>query len=328
MFRKFGIVSIVTIFAFAVNAQETLPSFTLINKGNHRIICSWTNPYGDGIKQLTIQRSSDSLKNFKSILTLPDPTVPQNGYVDTKAPEEQMFYRIYIQLDSGKYIFSPAKRPFVDSARRVPMRPPAEIKPAEEPRKPEVEEPKKPVTTDPQKTVTTESKNEIKKPTTESPKIKEPVKKEIKEIVKPVEIPEKIFFIKRRDTVIAQVGEKSIKHYRDSIQYKTKDSLGLTIGDTLFIKAFIPKIIYKPSKYIFTEKDGNVKILLPDATVKKYQIKFYDENGNPLFDIKLIKDPVLILDKANFMKSGWFKFDLLEEGKIIESHKLFIPKDF
>ncbi len=325
MFRKIGIVFIVSLFAFAVNAQETLPSFTLINKGNHRIICSWTNPYGDGIKQLTIQRSSDSLKNFKSILTLPDPTVPQNGYVDTKAPEEQMFYRIYIQLDSGKYIFSPAKRPFVDSARRVSMCPPSEIKPTEEPKKPEVVDPKKPINTEPQKPVTEEPKTEMKKPVTEPAKIKEPEKKEI---IKPKEIPEKIFFVKRRDTVIAQVGEKSMKRYRDSIQYKTKDSLGLTIGDTLFIKAFVPKIVYKPSKYIFTEKDGNVRIVLPDAVVKKYQIKFYDEEGNPLFDIKLIKDPVLILDKANFMKSGWFKFDLLEEGKIIESHKLFIPKDF
>lgn len=317
MFRQIGILLIFIAFAFTATAQETLPSFTLINKGNNRIICSWTNPYGDGIKQLTIQRSSDSLKNFKSILTLPDPTVPQNGYVDTKAPAEQMFYRIYILLDSGKYIFSPSKRPFVDSIRRITTRP-KEIKPEdataqEEPK----DEPKRPVGEEP--------KLDIKKTPTDEIKIKDP---DNKNILKLKEVPERIFFIKRRDSIVGLVGEKALKKYKDSVQFKTKDTLGISIADTVFIKAFVPKVVYKPSRFVFTEKDGNVKILLPDALTKKYSIRFFDENNTALFEIKQIRDKVLLLDKSNFMRSGWFKFELVEDGQVIETHKLFIPKDF
>src|SRR5205085_2327143 len=65
--------------------------------------------------QITIQRSFDSLKNFKSILTVADPTIPENGYVDTKATNDHMFYRLYIMLDKGVFLFSDPKKPKFDS---------------------------------------------------------------------------------------------------------------------------------------------------------------------------------------------------------------------
>lgn len=98
-----------------IQAQDTLPKFTLSNAGNNRIIISWTNTF-QTIKQISIQRSYDSLSGYKSIMTVPDPDIPQNGYVDTKAPHDHMFYRIYIMLDKGAYLFSNAKKPVVDSA--------------------------------------------------------------------------------------------------------------------------------------------------------------------------------------------------------------------
>ena len=85
MLRQFGILLLISLLHFVTEAQDTLPYFTLLNRGNNRIIVSWNNPYDKGIHQLSIQRSADSTKNFKTILTLPDPTVPQNGYADTKA---------------------------------------------------------------------------------------------------------------------------------------------------------------------------------------------------------------------------------------------------
>ncbi|HSC36537.1 MAG TPA: hypothetical protein VLD19_01650, partial [Chitinophagaceae bacterium] len=99
MFRQIGILLMISIGALTTVAQDTLPKFTLVNKGNGRIIISWTSPYKSSVHQLSIQRSFDSTRNFKTILTLPDPTVPQNGYVDTKAPTEHMFYRLFILLD-------------------------------------------------------------------------------------------------------------------------------------------------------------------------------------------------------------------------------------
>jgi hypothetical protein len=98
--------------------------------------------------------------------------------------------------------------------------------------------------------------------------------------------------------------------------------------DTIVVKPFVPKEVFKPSIYVFTEKEGNVSIALPDAAVKHYSVKFFDEKNNPIFEINKIKESPLILDKANFLRSGWFRFELYEDGKLKEKNKFFIPKDF
>ena len=329
MLRQFGILILISCTSFVASAQDTLPSFTLVNKGSHRIIISWSNTY-ENIRQLSIQRSSDSIKNFKSILTLPDPTVPQNGYVDAKATTDSMYYRLYILLDSGKYVFTKSKRPVWDTIRIKEK--PKETRVAElpvfEPSKPEttkvaVDEPK----TEPGKPVVTEvakTREPVKEPT------KEPAKKETPkpEVVKPKEVPEKFFYVKRNDSVIAQLPEKSLRRFRDSMTLKTKDTISFTPPDTLVIKPFLVKFVYKTSKFVFTEKDGNIRIALPQAEEKKYTIKFFDELNTPVFEIKQIKQSVLTLDKSNFIHSGWFKFDLYEDGILKERSKVYVPKDF
>src|SRR5688500_15072660 len=87
-------------FCFGKNvlAQDTLPKFSLRNVGNKRIVVEWKNRF-ENIKQISIQRSADSSRNFKTILTIADPSLPANGYLDTKAPADNMFYRLYIMLD-------------------------------------------------------------------------------------------------------------------------------------------------------------------------------------------------------------------------------------
>jgi hypothetical protein len=299
MFRQTGLLLLVVLLVMTASAQDTLPKFTLVNKGNNRVVVSWTNTYRTAIRQLTIQRSADSTKNFTSILTLPDPTVPQNGYVDTKAPNGRMFYRLYILLDSGKYIFSKSRRPFQDT---IKLKPVVKETPAVNQR------------------IQEELKADNKKNAADDPVAKEPVK--------PKEIPERMIYIKKRDTLLGQIGERSIRRFKDSIATKTKDTLSFNTADTIVIKNFIPKEVYKPSRFVFTEKDGNVKIALPDAASKKYTIKFFDEYNAPVLEIKQVKDSVLILDKANFMHAGWFKFELMEDGVLKEKHRLFIPKDF
>jgi len=310
MLRKIGILLLLAFFHFVAAAQDTLPSFTLVNKGSNRIIISWSNPYDKGIHQLSIQRSFDSTKNFKSILTLPDPTVPQNGYADTKATTDHMFYRLYILLDSGKYVFSKAKKPVLDTVKiQASVKQPTPVEtPAYEPPKPEP----------------------VKIVPVETPKPKEPVKKEIikPEVIKPKEIPERMIFIKKRDTLIGQVGERSVRHFRDSLANRTKDTISFSTADTILIRPFVPKEVYRPSKYVFTEKDGNVKILLPQAEEKKYTIRFMDETHIQVLEIKQIKDPVLTLDKSNFIHAGWFTFELYEDGLLKEKNKLFITREF
>lgn len=294
-------------------AQDTLPKFTLLNKGNGRIIVSWTNPYKDAVHQLSIQRSSDSTRNFKTILTLPDPTVPQNGYVDTKAPAGNVFYRLFILLDSGKYQFSVSKRPVPDTAKAVA--PPPEQPVSQRIQETPKAEPKRPLAQLPPQPAGNNTEDR-------------PVKDTAKVVIKPKEIPERIFFVKKRDTLIAQVGERSLKRFKDSIAFRTKDTLSFNTADTIVIKPFVPKEVYKPSKWVFTEKDGNIRIALPDAATHKYSLKFFEDSNAPVFEIKQIKDSSLILDKANFLHSGWFKFELYEEGVLKEKNKFFIPKDF
>jgi hypothetical protein len=57
-------------------------------------------------------------------------------------------------------------------------------------------------------------------------------------------------------------------------------------------------------------------------------VSFFEENKRPLFEIKEVRSNSLTVDKSNFVHSGWFWFELFEDGKLKERHKIFIPKDF
>jgi hypothetical protein len=98
------------------HAQDTLPNFSVKNIGNNRIVISWVNNY-QLVKQISIQRSVDSLRNYRTILTVPDPMNKSNGYVDVKAPNDQSFYRLFIVLNGAMFVFSPVKKPLLDTAK-------------------------------------------------------------------------------------------------------------------------------------------------------------------------------------------------------------------
>ncbi|HTH32114.1 MAG TPA: hypothetical protein VL946_12265 [Lacibacter sp.] len=89
-----------------------------------------------------------------------------------------------------------------------------------------------------------------------------------------------------------------------------------------------PKPVWVPSNYIFTGDDGNPVIRIPNALSKKYSVRFLKENGAQLFVIPKITDTYLTLDKVNFMKSGWYHFELFEDGKLKEKNKFLITRDY
>ncbi len=217
-----------------LQAQDTLPRFSLKNVGNNRIIIGWTNNFST-IRQISIQRSFDSLNNFKTILTVPDPSTPQNGYVDTKAVNDHMFYRIYVMLDKGIYLFSEAKKPVPDSLDHTAI-----------------------------------TNNKIDNP------------------------------------------------YRI-------DSIGMPNPGN----KNRPNNTFLPSLYVYTNKDGYVRISLPDKEkAKKYSIKFFEEDGSFMFELKDIKERDFKIDKADFYHAGWFLFELYEDGKLLEKHKFYLEKEF
>lgn len=82
-----------------------------------------------------------------------------------------------------------------------------------------------------------------------------------------------------------------------------------------------------PSNKIFTAKDNNIVINLPDAVYKKYQVKFYDELENLVFELNKLKDDYLILEKVNFIKSGWYHFEIYESGLLVEKNRFYVAKE-
>lgn len=110
---RFLIIGSVFVSSFAFG-QDTLPKFTVTNPGNNRIIIGWVNNYGM-VKQISVQRSFDSLANFRTILNVADPNSRQNGFADTRAPNGQMFYRLFVVLGPGNFYFTASKRAFLDS---------------------------------------------------------------------------------------------------------------------------------------------------------------------------------------------------------------------
>ena len=200
-------------------SQDTLPKFSLRNVGNNRIIIGWVNNY-DLVKQISIQRSFDSMGIYKTVLSVTDPNAKQNGFADTKAPNDHMFYRLFVVLDKGAFYFTAAKKPFLDTAY---------------------------------KTKSPEEKTE--------------------------------------PTIVTPTG-------------------------------------FVPSSYVYTNKEGYVFVNLPDAPQKKYHIKFFDEDGTLLFELKNITEKGLTLDKANFYHAGWFNFELYNDERLLEKHKFYLAKMF
>lgn len=228
MSRYCLIIAFLFFVSLAGYSQDTLPKFSVTNAGNNRTIIGWVNTYGL-VKQISVQRSFDSLTNFKTILSVADPNSRQNGLADTKAPNDQMFYRLFVVLSQGQFFFTAAKRPAVDTFRL--------------------------------------SKNGL-------------------------------------------IGKPN-----DSV------SVGMHPG--------VPRRSdFIPSFYVYTNRDGYLFINLPDAEKKKYHIKFYEDDDTFLFELKNIRESALTLDKTNFLHSGWFKFELYNDEKLVEKNKFYLAKEF
>ena len=92
----------------------------------------------------------------------------------------------------------------------------------------------------------------------------------------------------------------------------------------------IPKpapIGFVPSKFIFTDKNNNLVISLPDAEKEKFSLKFFNEKEKLVFEIKNINEPYLIAEKVNFLRPGWYYYPLFNDGILMEKYKFYISKD-
>ncbi|OJY90598.1 MAG: hypothetical protein BGP13_19425 [Sphingobacteriales bacterium 40-81] len=244
-----------------VNAQDTLPAFTVKHRSG-KVILSWVNHF-KVVKQISIQRSADSLKGFKTILTLPDPSSVTNGFLDNNAPDTVSFYKLYILLDSGKYVFSKSQKPKKD------------IPPPPQPA----------------------------------------VKKETPAVELAVATPEK--------TAAAEQALSKIYGPETTKVSNKKMSDGLKADSVNMVR---PENV-TPSGFIFTNPQGNVTVILPKGKTELFTIKFFDSNGDELFQLNNLKEHTIVVDKSNFMRAGIYRFELYENNVLREKNKVTIPKD-
>jgi uncharacterized membrane protein len=296
------LIGLVILFSFSIaRAQDTLPNFTLKNIGKGKILVAWVNNY-KYVGQISIQRSYDSLTGYKSILTVPDPSSIQNGYVDTKAPTEHQFYRLFIVRENGNYLFSKAKRPVFDTVESKPLN--------------------KTQTQVTQATIVNThpisiDQNSLNKHDLGNAQMQRNREDSLKG--------RSHAFVDTQTVLQPILLEKAIP-VRIDIGNPT---MGFTVG--------IPKKAilkgdpnaFAPSLLVFTHPDGNVQINLPlKKKITFYTIRFYDEDKNFLFELKDLKNYSFKLDKSNFLHAGWFRFEIYEEGKLIEKHKFQLTSDF
>ena len=290
----------------ASNAQDTLPQFSVKDIGKERYVISWVNNY-PYTAQITIQRSFDSIRGYKSILTVPDPNAKQNGYADSKAINDHMFYRLYIQLENGRFLFTAAKQPSREIIITEPQPKPVLTTSPTIPQKKEVLAPKQGSSTTPAPVavainaennpanITTDEKTTAQvEPTTENTATRE------------------IPAVKRVEPIIVRLQNVRLG---DS----AKTPLAVTTKDD-------PNA-YAPSLFVYTHPDGNIRIQVPNrARLSKYRIKFFESDKRFLFELRNLPAPNFQLDKINFLHGGWFLFELYEDTRLIEKHKLHLDR--
>lgn len=269
--------------ALAATGQETLPEFTAAIRSGRPVI-SWTNPF-DKVVQISVQRSQDSLFGFRTIVTMPDPSLAVNGFMDVSAPDTRQYYRIYVQFPYGRFFQTSVKRPSelsVSTAQDGRLTQGVIPQPVED----------RPAMT---------GQPSVGRVVPDMPKPEDP--KDYENIIK--------------KTKFVYVRKLPWRHLKpgDPIPPETSE-----------LKVVLPANLFTPSPFLFTNKDGNVVVAMPQRSGGRFSVHFFLPEGLPLFHFDMAKEPILILDKVNFQRSGWFDFEIRQDGRVRERNRIFIPK--
>ena len=268
MLKSCNIISILmalmlTMQAIIIQAQtDSLPKF-LLTERNGYVIVGWNNSYPE-ITQLIIQRSTDSVTGFRSIMSMPDPNAKSNGFIDKKGGTSSMFYRLMIVLPGGRYNFTEAKKPLITSI-----------------------------------SLTNNSQE--------------------------------------RDDSLLPDKDKRKNHGKHALVKKIESDQAARDNEkrNLITKTnILPRIDiletinkFHPSTFIFTNEEGNLILLLPDAEKRHYHLHVFREDGRVQFKMRNIKERHLTVDRSNFYQSGWFLFELYDGELLKEKNRFFIPPE-
>jgi len=81
-----------------------------------------------------------------------------------------------------------------------------------------------------------------------------------------------------------------------------------------------------PHVYSFVNQQGQFEIAQAFVKTKHVNFVFYKDDGTKLFVLNNVKENQFVLDKTNFLVSGWFYFEMFENDKLITKQKFYLPK--
>lgn len=269
--------TILIFITFQLQAQEVLPAFKVVKRNGWAII-SWNNQNKD-LTQLIIQRSADSLKGFRSIISMPDPTSFTNGFVDKKPGSSDAYYRIFYVMPGGRYIFTEARKPITEDL---------------------------PLTLQP-------SVQTFNSPSGLKPELNSKLRK-----TSPKD--SLISWKKQTDTSFNLL----LKAYQNIMLSRDNWKPDLEIP-----KMDNPQVEERlnPSILVFTNADGNLIVAQPLENKLKYTLRVFQDDNQLLFEMKNIKEKELLIDRSNFYRSGWFRYELVQAERIVEKNKFYIKPD-
>lgn len=79
-----------------------------------------------------------------------------------------------------------------------------------------------------------------------------------------------------------------------------------------------PAMTYTYSGIVRHEKNGDIVITVPAQAFGRCKIRFLDEKEELLFEIRQIRDSLLIVEKYNFGHAGLFRYELYLDNCLAE----------
>ena len=140
------------------------------------------------------------------------------------------------------------------------------------------------------------------------------------------------YTIYKNNQLLFTLSEKAFRQFRDSIALQTKDTLFTARDGKVVIHPYRntstsqTQVNKNNPPMVFTDKRGYVNLYLPQAINCNYQIRFYDLNNQLLFTIQSPKEDKLVLEKSNFIRSGWFDYEVCLNDDLKETGRIFLPK--
>jgi hypothetical protein len=140
------------------------------------------------------------------------------------------------------------------------------------------------------------------------------------------------YTIYKNNQLLFTLSEKAFRQFRDSIALQTKDTLFTARDGKVVIHPYrntsSPKTQVNKNNppMVFTDKKGYVNLHLPHAIYFNYQVRFYDLPNQLLFSIQSPKEDNLVLEKSNFIRSGWFEYEVWQNEELKEKGRIFLPK--